>query len=46
MKKERLALPEEGLFFMKVVNQVTFDTHNIPVVYNSAHFSFFFFQHS
>lgn len=43
MKKERLDLPEEGLFFMRVANQGTFDAHNIPVVYNSAPFSFLFF---
>lgn len=27
---------------MRVVNQVTFDAHNIPVIYNSAPFSIFF----
>lgn len=40
MKKDRLDLSEEELFFMEAVNQVTFDAHNIPVVSNTALFPF------
>lgn len=40
MKKDRLDLSEEELFFMEAVNQVTFDAHNISVVSNTVVFPF------
>lgn len=40
-KKDRLDLSscQEELLFMKALNQVTFNAHNIPVVYNTTLFS-------
>lgn len=41
-EKRKAGLVPGGLFFMRVVNQVTFDAYNIPVIYNITLLLFFF----